>query len=91
MEWKWKVTIIFPFLEKILQKFYKNPTFVTFCDDVINVKTCTHYQEQLRQSFWQLVKAFRFKAKKIEGRGGGGGGAPPWGLKGEGGAFFEFV
>ena len=22
--------------EKILQKFYRNPTFVTFCDDIIN-------------------------------------------------------
>ena len=28
--------IIFQFLEKILQEFYKNPTFVTFCDDAIN-------------------------------------------------------
>ena len=27
---------IFQFLEKTLQEFYKNPTFVTFCDDVIN-------------------------------------------------------
>ena len=35
-EEKRKITIIFPLLEKILQKFYKNPTFVTFCDDVIN-------------------------------------------------------
>ena len=32
---KGKVTIIFPFLEKILQEFYKNLTLVTFCDDVI--------------------------------------------------------
>ena len=30
-----KITIIFPFLEKLLQTFYKNPTFVTFCNDVI--------------------------------------------------------
>ena len=30
------VTIIFQFLEKIQQEFYKNPTFVmTFCDDDI--------------------------------------------------------
>ena len=35
-EKKKKVTIIFPFLEKNLQKFYKSPTFVPFCDDVIN-------------------------------------------------------
>ena len=35
--WKrWKVRIIFQFLEKILQEFYKNPTFVTFCDNVFN-------------------------------------------------------
>ena len=31
-----KKTIIFSKLEKILQKFYKNPTFVTFCDEIIN-------------------------------------------------------
>ena len=37
MQIKWKVTIIFQFLEKkTLQEIYKNPTFVTFCDDVIN-------------------------------------------------------
>ena len=35
LERKWK-TIMFSFLEKILQKIYKNPIFVTFCDDVIN-------------------------------------------------------
>ena len=35
LEIKWKVTIIFEVLEKILQKFYKNPTFLTFCDVVI--------------------------------------------------------
>ena len=28
--------IIFQFLEKILQKFYENLTFVSFCDDVID-------------------------------------------------------
>ena len=33
---KMKITIIFQFLEKNLQKFYKNPTFVTFSDDIIN-------------------------------------------------------
>ena len=33
-----KVTIIVQFLEKILQEFYKNPIFVTSCDDVINEK-----------------------------------------------------
>ena len=33
---KMKITIIFPFLEKNLQKFYKNPTFVTFCDEFSN-------------------------------------------------------
>ena len=32
---KLKLTIIFQFLEKNLQEFYKNPSFVTSCDDVI--------------------------------------------------------
>ena len=31
-----KITIVFKFLEKTLQGFYKNVTFVTFCDDVFN-------------------------------------------------------
>ena len=30
-----KITMIFQFLEKKLQEFYKNPSFVTSCDDVI--------------------------------------------------------
>ena len=30
---RWKITII---LEKTPQKFYKNPTFVIFCDDCIS-------------------------------------------------------
>ena len=73
-EKKMKSTIIFQFLEKNLQKFYKNPTFVTFCDNVINdeiillmSKHIFMVKEQLYQSFWQLVKAFRFEAKKIDG------------------------
>ena len=62
---------------KSLVKSYKN--FVTFCDDVINggvinddvilflSKHVFIIKKQLCQSFQQLVKAFRFEAKKIEG------------------------
>ena len=62
--------IIFPFLEKILQKFYKNPTFGAFVMMSSMMTSFKHVfiiKEQLCQSFCQLVKAFRFVAKKIEG------------------------
>ena len=46
---------------------------MTFCDDIINdnfiILMSKHLfviKEQLCQSFWQLVKAFWFEAKKIE-------------------------
>ena len=46
---------------------------MTFCDNFINgdviylmSKHVFSIKEQLCQSFWQFVKAFRFEAKKIE-------------------------
>ena len=76
-------------IEKNLQMLYKNPDFVTFCDDIINddvvqliAKHVFIIKEQLCQIFWCLVKAFWFEAKKSRGvhltppppQGGGGGG-----------------
>ena len=63
--------IICQILEKTLQEFYKNPTFVTFCDDAINdniiyTKHVFIIKEQLCQSFWQSVKHSDLR-KKIEG------------------------
>ena len=56
-----KVTIIFQFLEKTLHKFYKNPTFVTFCDAtndaviLLMSKDVLIIKEQLCQSYMQLL------------------------------------
>ena len=61
-------------IEKNLQMLYKNPDFVTFCDDIINddvvqliAKHVFIIKEQLCQIFWCLVKAFWFEAKKSRG------------------------
>ena len=69
---KWKVTITFQFLEKFYKSFIKIQ-LLWLSKHLFIIK------EQLCQSFWQLVMAFRFDAKKI---GGGSGGPfdPPWGL-----------
>ena len=75
LERKWKVTIIFSFLEKNLQKFYKNPTFVTFCDDshhshqwwryFITVKTCIHYQGTVVPKLLAIGQGVQIWGQKI--------------------------